>query len=679
MTRFGIQRTANARHPDPAPGRPKRRSAAVRAWRLRALPIGFTVVASLYALRLGHLQIVQADELRARSIAQSAEYDTVPAPRGGIYDRNGASLAADDTRYEAYLAPAELSTPRAAAIEAISGVVSLTSERRTALERARRGWAPVAAGLTAEERAHLERNVARGLHFQSTPARAYPRGSVARRLIGRIDREGRGATGLEEALDAFLTGTPGRLELRRDGHQNTYRPPRGQFVEPRPGMNVLLTIDAELQRIAETELARAIEQRGASAGDMVILEPRTGELLAVASERPGVVEGEVPAFTDAYEPGSTLKPFLLAALMSEGEVDLDEMVDTEGGVLTLGRRTIRDVHGSDSLSIRDIILHSSNVGAAKLAARVSPTTQYTYLRDFGFGRLTFIEELHESSGQLQRPDDWTSLSAASHAMGYEISTTSLQLALAYGALANGGRVMRPRIIKEIRTADGRIVRRAEPEVVRQVVSPEVARAVSDVLADVVRNGTATLAHIPGLSVAGKTGTARIAADGGYAQGRYRASFVGFAPADDPRVVILTRLEDPTGGSYYGGAIAAPASQAALQAALTNRGATLDPRMVVMSAEPRPWDAEPRPWDAAPREERGPFIFAVGGGEEARGADDRGQGAVTLPDLTGLAPRAAAARLHELGLRVEWSGRGIVKEQVPAPGATLDRGAKVRLR
>jgi len=500
---------------------------------------------------------------------------------------------------------------------------------------------------------------------------------VGRRLIGAVGSDGRGGTGLEADLDFWLVGQPGRAEVRLDGHRNAYRPPGGQVIEAVPGHDVVLTLDAELQRIAENELARALAKTGAGGGDIVLLDPRTGEILALASERTDGAADRISGLSDPYEPGSTLKPFLLASLLSEDLVDLDEIVDVEDGRLRIGSRVISDVHGYDTLSVRRIISKSSNVGAAKLSARLTPAVQHRYLRDFGFGIRTQLGHLAESPGRLRRPESWTSLSPASHAIGYEISATSLQLALAYGAIANGGVLMRPSLVREIRDPSGHLVRRFDPTPVRRVISEEVAAAVRGVLEEVVRDGTGTLASMARFAVAGKTGTARLAVDGRYAPGRYRASFVGFAPADDPRIVILTRLEDPKGGVYYGGAIAAPTSQATLKAALAADGVQVDPRLVVSDARPRPWSSGP-----AAGTPEGAVIFASSGTDVAGtpdGTDTSGRGVVALPDLAGLSARAAAARLHALGLRVGWRGQGTVVGQNPAPGSELLRGGTVVLR
>ncbi len=673
-TRFGVQRSGN-RIREVLDGRPEPVSPRTLHRRQRALTIGFTALAALYGVRLGDLQLVEGAAFRARAVSQSLDQEELPASRGRILDRDGSTLVSDDTRYHAYLAPRELTTSRDQALTAIGAVLDLSPDRRSALAAARDGWETIARGVTDEERQALQSGVGPGVHFDALPARAYPRGGIARGLIGRVGAEGHGASGLELYLDSLLRGQPGRARVRVDGRREAYRPPDAVLAEPRPGYDVVLTIDAELQRIAENELSRALASTGSSAGDILLLDPRNGEILAVASERGDAAPGTVPAFSDPYEPGSTAKPFLLAALLNENRVDLDEVIDVEGGELKLGRRVIRDVHGFEQLTVRDVIAKSSNVGAAKLVSRLRPQVQYSYLRDFGFGMPTQVDHPAESAGRLRRVSEWTSLSPASHAIGYEMSVTSLQLVTAYAAIANHGLLMRPTLVKEVRGRDGRVVWRAEPHAVRQVVRPEVARAVGRVLEEVVQDGTGSLANFTSIAVAGKTGTARLATDGGYARGRYRASFVGYAPADAPRVVILTRLEDPENGAYYGGAIAAPTSHATLEAALVTRGGRLDESLVRSQVEPRRW-TEP----GAVEEDAGPFVFAVGGGEQTWSADAEREGrAVTVPSLTGLPLRSAVARLHELGLKVEWYGKGTVRRQSPAPGRAVARGRAVVLR
>ena len=638
--------------------------------RLRFLGLGFVILSVAYAGRLVQLQLVQADEWRAVAEDQQAARQEIPARRGMIVDRNGRALAEDGQEHIAYLAPRELEDFDAA-VEAVGRLLALSPREERRLRTKDNGWVRIPRRLSNVERDRVEGAIRTGVHFETIRTRNYPEGPLGRGLLGAVGSEGRGATGLELEYDTLLVGTPGAVLTRVDGLGGTYRLPDAQLEAPEPGHDVELTIDARLQAIAEDALTRGLAETGASGGDILLLDPRTGEILALASRR-GDGSDKVPAFTDPYEPGSTLKPFLLAAVRSERAAALDDTIDVERGVLHEGRRVVRDVHPYDLLTVAQVVQYSSNVGAAKLAKLLRPSVHYRYLRDFGFGLSTGVEHPSESAGLLRRPSSWSGLSQTSLAMGYEISVTSLQLAAAYGALANGGVLMKPYLVREIRDAEGRTVFRRDPQALRRVVDEGVAAEVSQVLASVVASGTGTGAALSRLAVAGKTGTARLTFDGRY-EYRYASSFVGFTPADDPQLVVLTKLEDPQ-GKYYGGTVAAPIIQSMLQAALATRGIVLDRRLAVAASTPRRWTAPET------MREEGPFIFAVGRDVEmwpaAAALEDARR---PLPDLRGLPLRAAAARLHELGFRVEATGFGRVSAQQPDPGRAVARGATVILR
>jgi cell division protein FtsI (penicillin-binding protein 3) len=462
---------------------------------------------------------------------------------------------------------------------------------------------------------------------------------------------------------------------------------------------VVLTIDAGLQEIAEDALSRAIESSGASGGDVLIVDPRTGDLLAVASRRhDGSLK--VPAFTDPFEPGSTAKPFLLASLLSEGLVSLTDSIDVMHGVFKDGRRVIRDVHPYDKLTVAEVVRYSSNVGAALLSKRLSYDMQYKYLRDFGFGLPTGIDYPAESSGLLRRPDRWSGLSQASLAMGYEISVTSLQLVMAYAALANGGRLLRPRLLKEVRSHTGEVLERWDPQTIRRVIDERVASQITEVLTSVVEGGTGTRAAMTTLSVAGKSGTARLVSGGGY-QRRYGSSFVAYSPAEDPSLVIFAKLEDPQ-GAFYGGSVAAPISRGALQAALATRGIEISRGKAVPSSFHFDWRQSVGP--AVPTDEQGlvePVTLSVAQDPVRFASTDASTNVSTntpmdpsldavrfasvsgsarrLPDLRGLSVRSAAARLHALGLQTKLEASGRVEFQTPAPGSPVAVGSVVLLR
>lgn len=639
------------------------------ARRILCAEIAFAILAASYVGRLVQLQLLEADAWRRVATRQSAALVEIPARRGGIYDRKGRALVLDGEEFRAYLAPRELKDP-SRAIASAARILGLSHSEQRKLALAQSGWVGMPRRVSQAEREHLMGAVRSGLYFERLSSRIYPEGKLFRALVGTVNGSGRGISGLELVMDSVFQGKPGAALARRDALGGTYWLPDAQRSVPRPGHDVYLTVDAEFQAIAENALERALTETGASGGDIILLDPRTGEILAVAS-RSGEGFLRIPAFTDPYEPGSTLKPFLLAALLAERKVRLSDTVDVEGGELMEGRRVIRDVHPYDSLTVAEVVRYSSNVGAVKLAKKLDWNLHYRYLRDFGFGVSTGIEYPTEASGRLRKPTQWSTLSQTSLAMGYEISLTSLQLAAAYGALANGGVLMRPFLVKEVRDDEGEVLYERRPEVVRRIVSPEVARAVTTVLTSVVSEGTGMRAALVNLEVAGKTGTARLTKAGRYERGRYAASFVGYTPADRPSLVILTKLENPQ-GAYYGGAVAAPISQATLQAALAAQGVLLRPALPADRPSPVRWGGS-----AAPRE-TGRFIFTVGSAAKLWPKPAEVSSRV-LPDLRGLSVRVAAARLHELGLHVELEAWGRVRSQLPGPGKRVAPGATILLR
>lgn len=659
-------------------GRALSRTHTIRCGMLSCAAIALGLVAGA---RTFQLQVLQGEHWSARAHVQTTETRTLPAARGGIYDRHGQPLAISRENHAAFYAPAEIAD-RDAALEAIEAILNPGRRKLDRLRGGESGW--IALGhVDGRTRVQLEQAVSKGLHFEPIPARNYPEGRLALDLLGSLDAKGRGQSGLELVLDSLLTGTPGEITSRRDANGATYPLRHAGSVAPLPGHDVYLTIDAELQEIAEESLSRALAETGATGGDVILADPASGEILALASYA-AEAQQRIPAFTDPYEPGSTTKPFLLATLLQEQIVSLDERIDVEGGTYETPYRTITDVHEYDTLSVEEVIRYSSNIGAAKLADRIgSRGLQYAYLRDFGFGTPTGIESASESAGLLRRPADWTPLSAQSLAYGYEMTTTSIQLVAAYGALANDGVLLQPTLIRNVRTADGSVVREHEPRKLRRLVDADVAGEITRVLAGVVRSGTGDEAALRTIDIAGKTGTSRISSEGGYASGRYVASFVGYVPADDPQLVVLAKLTDPR-TSIYGGGAAAPVSRTVVQAILSAAESGLvTGRVAPPTGRVYDWDAGPPARAMAPRASAeaaatSPFRFANQGSESGVEALERSDELV-LPDLSGLGVRSAAARLHALGLRVANRASGQVNSTDPAPGTRVVSGARVLLK
>ncbi len=640
-------------------------SKRIHGRRTQLLAAGLAVLATAFVSRAAQLQIVQGDRWQASVWTQTTETVALPAVRGAIYDRNGKALALSRQEYRAFFAPAQSADTRRDA-QTIAAILDLSRSQASRLTSRSSGWIPIGQVSVGQKDA-LTHAVGPGVEFEPVLTRVYPEGGLARSLLGTVTAEGEGKSGLELVLDTLLRGTPGELVGRRDARGELYPMPANPERPALPGSDVYLTIDADLQAIAEAALEAALEQTGSSGGDILMADPRTGELLAVASRREGSA-GTVPAFTSPYEPGSTLKPFLLATLLGEDIVDLDDRVYAEGGEYRTAHRVITDVHPYDTITVAEVIQYSSNIGAAKLSSRIEPGLQYRYLRDFGFGTPTGVDFPGESPGLLRRPDQWSALSQASLAIGYEMLTTSLQLMTAYGALANRGTLLKPVLVREIRAGDEKHDRRFEVRSIRRVIDEETAQTVSRVLEAVVgEGGTGAKASLATLRIAGKTGTARIATGGSYRDRRYAASFVGFTPADDPQLVILAKLEDPK-RSVYGGMTAAPVTRAVVQAILATRGRGLIEADLNDHARGRlDWDARPP---------ASPYRFAASEGVTVPREEPAD---LKVPNLKGLEMRVAAARLHTLGLRVELRGSGRVARQEPAAGTRAVRGATILLR
>lgn len=619
-----------------------------------------------------YLQAFEAEHWRGVAAEQHQARVPLPARRGAILDRDGVPLALTRETFGLAIAPNEVADRDAMVRELVDALGLTRADARRATERKRK-WVVLPGRFSAEQRRAL--GDARGLHWERRLERFYPQGRVGREILGGVSGDGRALGGIEQAMDQALRGTDGYSILRRDARGKKEASVALPAVQATDGHDVHLTIDFDLQEIADAALDQAIDSTGAQGGDLLLLDPRSGEVLAAVSKRSGGVRG-VGAFIEPYEPGSVLKPFFVSTLLATGRARMAERVHGEGGRWTDPHgRVHTDVHAYDWLTLRDALRVSSNIGMVKFVPRLSPGQQFAFLRDFGFGTPTGVDYPTESSGRLPRPDRWSKPTAASLAMGYEVSVTPLQLALGYSAIANGGALMEPRLVREVRAAGGRTVQRRDPRQVRRVIPRSVAMEIRDVLVSVVDDGTATRASLATFEVAGKTGTARRTGAGGrYEAGAYNATFVGFFPARDPQLTILVRLDRPR-GAYYGGLTAAPVTRETLQAILAARSPGLDRRSLLATRLPAQAPAAApgrRPADPPPAGAEGVYVF-VSTDELGKAAEAPSGESVPVPDVAGLPLRDAARRLHALGVHVRVRGTGYVTGTQPAVGAPVARG------
>jgi|TARA_B100000745_G_scaffold82166_1_gene51102 cell division protein FtsI (penicillin-binding protein 3) len=592
-------------------------------------------------------------------------------------DRDGLPLALSQERFIISVAPHELRDPAKAAV-LLTSSLGVSSSKAGGLTSNGRPWNVIPGRYPPTVREAL--GEVRGIYLAREFQRYHPHGDLARGVLGAVlDNEGTG--GIEQAFEEILRGIPGREVVARNNMGQTIPGERYVFEPPKSGRDIVLTLDMDLQEIARQALEESILETEARGGDVLVTIPNTGEILALVSIRDGKT-ASLSAINTPYEPGSTFKPFTVSGLIENDLASLEDTVDVENGTWTVAGRTLHDVHSEGRMSIADALRVSSNVGIAKAASRMSPRIQYETLRDFGFGTQTGIQIPGEVGGMLRKPERWSSQSPASLAIGYEVSVTPLQMAMAYGALANGGRLMQPLLVKEIRESDGSLKEQFEPRMVRQVIPEQIARRIGEVLVDVVEDGTGTSAQLGTFQVAGKSGTTRLySPEGGYESGAYWSSFVGFFPAEDPQLVVFVKLERPQ-GAYYGGAVAAPVTRATMQAALAASGKHIDRTRLVQSGKVAASLATSSPSVAFvnqeldfPTERLDEPEMPVGMGLASGGTASEG---ISVPRLAGVPSRIAVRRLHALGLRVSGPLGGEILGTEPGPGMQMVRGDTVAL-
>ncbi len=412
--------------------------------------------------------------------------------------------------------------------------------------------------------------------FLTETKRYYPSGQTASHILGYTDIHNKGIEGIELRYNEYMTGEAKRVFMSRDAKGNSLS---GGVEDALPGNNIILTIDENIQHIAEREISIAMEEWQASAAIAVMMDPETGEILALANNPaydpnfPGKFKSYMKrnrAVTDLFEPGSTLKSMLASAAVEEGIVSLDEEFDVSKGYIVVGGKPIRDVHRNKILKFQDVIRKSSNVGAVQIGLKLGKDTYYRYLRKFGFGEKTGIDLPGEVRGILRRPDQWSGTSLGALSIGQEIGVTPLQVLRAYSAIANGGMMVKPYIISEIISPSGEVVQSFTRRAEGRVISVSTAETIKDILKTVVEEGgTARKAYISGNLVAGKTGTAQMTDPdtGRYSEDKFISSFVGFVPADNPRLALIVVVYEPEGATY-GGTVAAPVFKKIIEHTLT---------------------------------------------------------------------------------------------------------------
>ena len=649
---------------------PDGREARERMTRLRLMLLALSI--SLWALvitiRLFHLQVLARSFFEHQGARQSERTINLDPRRGAILDRDGKPLAVSVDAESLYAVPQDIENPAATA-RALAGALELDPTERKELAaqlQKSRAFVWVRRKLDPGTAQRVRALQLDGIGFLTENRRYYPKRELASQVLGYVGLDNTGMSGIEYAFEDLIRGRAAKVVV----HTDARRRPVGHTEKPSTeGHTVVLTLDESIQYVAERELERALAETQAVAGVAIVLEPFTGEVLAMAN-RPGFNPNRFAAspsgrwrnraVTDAYEPGSIFKIVTAAAGIQERVVEPEEVLDCGHGVIEIAGIRINDHAVFDKLTFKDAVVHSSDIGMIRVGQRLGRESFNRYMRDFGFGVPTGVDLPGESSGLLRPTGKWSALSLPSMSFGQEVGVTALQMAMAAGAVANGGYLMKPLVVRRVEDAEGHVVKEMKPVVVRRVLQPETVDVLTDILKEVVKSGTGRHAVIPGYVVAGKTGTAqKLDAAGRYSMVDHVASFVGFTPASHPALLILVSLDTPRGPRNQGGDVAAPVFARIAEAALRRLAvppddpgrvlrAVADPAAGVVRAAYRP---EPVP---TPLPER---------------SDEPG----IMPDLRGRSAREAAIAAARRGLIVELRGSGRVVAQTLEPGTEIEAG------
>jgi cell division protein FtsI (penicillin-binding protein 3) len=651
--------------------------------------------------RLSYLQLIKHGEYLARAQRQQQRTIEITPKRGIIYDRNMRALAMSVPVKSAFAVPAEIADESLAA-RLLSGVLGVPQDVLEARMASSRSFVWISRKLPPEKVEAIEGLNLKGVYFQDENQRFYPKRDLAAHVLGFVDPDEKGLAGIEYELDSQIRSKSEKIVVMADARQRWFD---GGEAQRERGANVILTLDEKIQYIVQRELLAAIEKTHAIAGSVIVVNPNTGEILAMANwprfnpnaANEAASESRMNRAVSAlYEPGSTFKLITLAAAFDQDITRPNEVFDCENGAIYIAGHRIRDHKPFGLLNVADILAQSSDVGAIKIAVQLGAPKFYEYIRAFGFGSPTGVDLPGESRGLLHRLENWSAISIGSVSMGQEIGVTPIQLITAVSAIANGGLLMKPHVVQTIKRgervvhAEGALAA-TEP---KRVIRPETAATLRRLMEGVVLSGTGKLARLDGWTAAGKTGSAQKIdpATGRYSPTQLIASFTGFAPISNPAVTILVSLDSPV-GLHEGGQVAAPVFKRIAERVLSYldvpRDVPLNPRLIQAAYKrqiageattledfsPTDFSGQPDlPPVASNQVEPEPKSHAP---EVAMAADEGGD--ISVPDFSGKTMREVTEMCLHLGLEPLPVGSNLAIEQHPEAGTQVRRGAKVTVQ
>ncbi len=630
-----------------------RRSFQKIRFRLAFARILFALIFLVVGGRAFQLQVLQGEKLKRLGERQHLKEWIVLPKRGAVLDRAGEPLALSLESQSVYVRPHRVHDAQALA-QSVAGILNLNSGELTQKIASEKPFVWIKRQIAPHEAEQIEALNADGVGLFYEPNRYYPQGQLAGQVIGFVGRDSEGLEGLELQYNDYIRGETGSSVIERDalGRQVLVQGVEGLQIPP--GADIHLTLDTTIQHLAEKELEGTIIKYRAKAGVAIVVEPFTGEVLALANypsfdpnnfSKQSAQQRRNRAVADSFEPGSTFKTILAAAALEEGVVGKEDLFYCEMGRYPYAGKMIHDTHPYGWLPFSKILQVSSNIGFTKVAEKLKRERYFKYIEKFGFGRTTGIDVPGEVPGLLRGPESWSAVDLATHAFGQGISTTPMQMVMAYSAIANGGFLMRPYVVRHVIGPKGEVLAENLPHMVRRVISEKTAQMLASMLKGVTdEGGTGVMAHVEGFEVAGKTGTAQKAdlTHGGYAAGKRVGSFIGFVPADDPRLVVLILVDEPE-VNVYGGVVAAPVFRNIARGALRH-----------LAVAPKRPDVVPSTVSQA----------ELGVRRATKKEDDM----AAVPDFVGLSLREAVEKARAMNVKVRMHGNGYVVKQTPAPGS-----------
>ncbi len=622
------------------------------------------------------LQVLKRDELYKRAYMQQRRNITQQPRRGNIYDRRGEILATSVDVKSIYAQPNRINNLNYALVN-LARVLDTDPHKLEKSMVSNKSFVWLKRKVFPDQVEKIRKLEIKGIEFVLEPRRFYPNRELAGHLLGFSGLDSRGLEGIELFYDDYLKGKIGRFVVGRDGVGRNLFTEKGKdsFFD---GGDLVLTLDKGIQYIVEKRLKKLVQKTRAKGGTVIVMEPQTGAILAIANQpdfNPNTFWSYRPsnfrnrAVTDTFEPGSTFKPILFAAAMEEGIVKENDLFFCENGQYEYHNKVIHDVKKYGWLSFKDVAKFSSNIGATKIGEKLGKDSYYIYIKNFGFGNKTGIDLPGERSGQVRSVRSWSNVALGTASFGQGITVTALQLVCAVSAVANGGNLMKPYLVKEMVDHKGQITGRMYPEVVRRVISEKTASRVVSLMEEVVKKGgTGSKAAISGYRVAGKTGTAQKVdtATRKYSKDKYVSSFVGFVPADEPRFSILVVIDEPK-GVPYGGTVAAPLFKEIASEILYYLG--IPPKVEIVKKES---DHKLYAGSKVGRPLTD-FVF-----EEDQ--DWNLEGRETLfPNFSGMTIRQVLKVAERMKIVIEIVGSGRAVDQKPKPGTIFEAGRKFQVK